>query len=75
MSLLLSRLRGVLVKKAIHFWRNRVITLVQLLLPVIFAIIALATEKAMPPFDTDPALAFSLGPFGDTTIPYSNGSR
>ena len=75
MSLLLSRLRGLLVKKAIHFWRNRIITLVQLLLPVIFTVIALAVDKALPQTLREPALAFNLNPFGDTTIPYSNGTR
>ncbi|KAK7101994.1 phospholipid-transporting ATPase ABCA3-like [Littorina saxatilis] len=74
LPLQLSRLRGVLVKKAIHFWRNRVITLVQLLLPVVFTIVALAVDKARPQSVTEPALAFNLNPFGGTTIPYSNGS-
>ncbi|XP_076468754.1 phospholipid-transporting ATPase ABCA3-like [Babylonia areolata] len=70
-----SRLRGLVVKKALHFWRNRVITLVQLLLPVIFTIIALAVDKARPQTLTEPPLDFNLSPFGATTIPYSNGSR
>ncbi|KAK7485122.1 hypothetical protein BaRGS_00023662, partial [Batillaria attramentaria] len=70
----LSRMRGILVKKAIHFWRNRVVTLVQLILPIVFTIIALAVDKARPQSTTEPPAIFNLDPFSSTFIPYSNGS-
>ena len=70
-----SKMKGLLVKKAIHFWRNRTITLVQLLLPVLFTIVALAVDQARPQTLTEPALSFNLGPFQDSTVAYSNGSR
>ena len=41
----LSRFWGMFVKKAIHTLRNRVISTVQLALPVIFTIAALTVDK------------------------------
>ncbi|KAL8560975.1 hypothetical protein ACOMHN_061189 [Nucella lapillus] len=74
-SLQMSRLRGLLVKKALHFWRNRVITVVQLLLPVLFTVIALAVDKARPQTLAQPPLDFTLDPFSTTTVLYSDGAK
>nr|KAG5699338.1 hypothetical protein BaRGS_004275 [Batillaria attramentaria] len=43
----LSRFYGMFVKKAIHTFRNRVISAVQLALPVLFTIAALTVDKAL----------------------------
>ena len=40
-----SRFWSMLVKKAIHTWRNRVMSVIQLALPVIFTILALCIDK------------------------------
>ncbi|XP_055881820.1 phospholipid-transporting ATPase ABCA3-like [Biomphalaria glabrata] len=71
LSLQRSRFWGLFVKKAIHTWRNRVVTLVQLLLPVIFTIFGLAIDEARPKSSSEPALNFDLNAFSDPIIPYS----
>ncbi|XP_059179614.1 phospholipid-transporting ATPase ABCA3-like [Physella acuta] len=64
-----SRFWGLFVKKALHTWRNRVVTFVQLLLPVIFTIFGLAIDKARPKGSDEPALTFSLKDFGSNYVP------
>ncbi|KAH9488682.1 ATP-binding cassette sub- A member 3 [Bulinus truncatus] len=66
-----SRFWGLFVKKAIHTWRNRTVTLVQLLLPVIFTIFGLAIDEARPKGSTEPSLNFDLKAFSDPIIPFS----
>ena len=41
----LSRFLGMFVKKAIHTFRNRIVSAVQLALPVLFTIAALTVDK------------------------------
>ncbi|XP_012941784.1 ATP-binding cassette sub-family A member 3 [Aplysia californica] len=73
MALEMSRMRGLFVKKAIHTWRNRVVTLVQLLLPVIFTILGLAADEARPQGTDEPPLTFDLAPFEGSYVPYTSG--
>jgi len=68
-SLAAQRFYGMIVKHAIHTWRNRVVTLVQLLLPVIFAILACLTVLTLPS-DTDPLpLLLELSYFDRPIVP------
>ncbi|GFO27722.1 ATP-binding cassette sub-family a member [Plakobranchus ocellatus] len=74
LSLNLAIIRALFVKKAIHTWRNRVVTLVQLLLPVIFTILGLAADEGRPDTQTvEPPLILNLEPFGRSYIPYTAG--
>ncbi|XP_046356645.2 phospholipid-transporting ATPase ABCA3-like isoform X2 [Haliotis rufescens] len=66
----LSRFIGMFVKKALHTWRNRTITIVQLLLPVLFAIAALAISKVDPGEVVEVPLPLDLAPFKGTYVPY-----
>lgn len=75
MSLQLSRIRALFVKKAIHTWRNRTVTLVQLLLPALFTILGLAADEARPQGKPQPPLTFNLKPFDGTNIPYTDGEN
>ena len=62
------------MKKAIHTWRNRVVTLVQLLLPVIFTIVGLAVDRSQPNANLgEPSLTLNLKPYGRTYIPFTSG--
>ncbi|XP_071081913.1 phospholipid-transporting ATPase ABCA3-like [Haliotis cracherodii] len=70
----LSRFRGLFVKKALHTLRNRTITIVQLLLPVLFAIAALAISKVDPGEVVEVPLTLDLAPFKGTYVPYKGGS-
>ncbi|XP_045164403.2 phospholipid-transporting ATPase ABCA3-like isoform X2 [Mercenaria mercenaria] len=74
MSLAFQQFYGMFVKKFIHARRNISVALAQILLPVVFTIMALAVEKAIPNVGDEPALALDLSPFKDYTVPYSNGS-
>ncbi|XP_067683949.1 phospholipid-transporting ATPase ABCA3-like [Haliotis asinina] len=69
----LSRFRGMFVKKALHTWRNKTITIVQLLLPVIFTIAALAISKVDPGEVVEVPLTLDLTPFKGTYVPYVYG--
>ncbi|GFS11780.1 ATP-binding cassette transporter sub-family A, partial [Elysia marginata] len=74
LSLKLSIIRALFVKKAIHTWRNRVVTLVQLLLPVIFTILGLAADESRPDANlVEPPLTLNLEPYGRTYIPLTAG--
>ena len=64
---------GMFLKKMIHTWRNKVITVVQLALPILFTILALAVEKSIPKVEDEPALMLDSHPFSDFVVPYSNG--
>ena len=59
-GLYLQQFRGMFVKRAIHTWRNRLVSGVQLLMPFIFAVIACLIaklvsnlEKEAPPLTLD----------------------
>ena len=74
MSLALQQFYGMFVKKFIQARRNLSVAVAQLLLPVVFTIMALSVEKAIPNPGDEPALALNLDPFSDYTVAYSNGS-
>ncbi|RUS76071.1 hypothetical protein EGW08_016175 [Elysia chlorotica] len=74
LSLNLAIIKALFVKKAIHTWRNRVVTLVQLLLPVIFTILGLAADESRPDANlVEPPLTMHMEPFGRTFIPVTAG--
>lgn len=62
------------VKKLIHTWRNRTVTLVQLLVPVIFTILALTVEKTLPKQEDEPSLLLNLKDFPNSVAMYSSKS-
>ncbi|XP_055882496.1 phospholipid-transporting ATPase ABCA3-like isoform X1 [Biomphalaria glabrata] len=70
-----SRFLGLLIKKAIHTWRNRHVTVTQLLLPALFTIYGLAIDESRPKISTQPKLVYDLKPFTDVLIPYSVRER
>jgi len=70
-SLAAQRFHGMIVKHAIHTWRNRVVTLVQLLLPVIFAILACLAVLTIPSDIDPPSLSLDLSHFNKPTVPFT----
>ncbi|XP_060570838.1 phospholipid-transporting ATPase ABCA3-like isoform X2 [Ruditapes philippinarum] len=74
LSLAMQQFYGMFVKKFIQARRNLSVAVAQLLLPVVFTVMALAVEKAIPNVGDEPALALNLGPFSDYTVAFSNGS-
>ncbi|KAK7486553.1 hypothetical protein BaRGS_00022219, partial [Batillaria attramentaria] len=69
----LSRFYGMFVKKAIHTFRNRVISAVQLALPVLFTIAALTVDKVQPKDSSEPPRTLTLDMFDGTISSYSAG--
>ncbi|XP_050417300.2 phospholipid-transporting ATPase ABCA3 [Patella vulgata] len=58
------------IKKAIHTWRNKVVTIFQILLPVLATIIALAVDSSSQDEKQEPSLTFDLKPFSDSISAY-----
>ncbi|CAG5125756.1 unnamed protein product [Candidula unifasciata] len=73
LALKTSRIRALFVKKAIHTWRNRTVTLVQLLLPVLSTLLGLGIMEAKPENKPQPLLKLDLSAYGRTNIPYTTG--
>ena len=72
LSLAFQRFYAMLVKHAIHSWRNRAVTVVQLLLPAIFTVFACVIILTVPIKETDPPpLLLSLGHFDEPEVPYT----
>ncbi|XP_050413869.2 phospholipid-transporting ATPase ABCA3 [Patella vulgata] len=66
----LSRFYGMFIKKAIHTWRNKVVTLVQLLVPVFATAAALAIANVQTDPIQKPSLTLNLAPFGGSISSY-----
>lgn len=75
LALKMSRIRALFVKKAIHTMRNRTVTLVQLLLPLLSTILGLIILEARPQEKPPPVLKLDLSAYGRTHIPYTNGQN
>ncbi|XP_070203335.1 phospholipid-transporting ATPase ABCA3-like [Littorina saxatilis] len=77
-QLSLSQLRGMEVKKAICWWRSPVLSLIQLLLPVVFAVLVYPVARQSLTLVTriqgskgeHPPLTLNLDPFCETTVLY-----
>ncbi|XP_076468788.1 phospholipid-transporting ATPase ABCA3-like isoform X1 [Babylonia areolata] len=69
----LSRFWGMFVKKAIHTRRNRIISAVQLALPVFFTILAIPSEKAKHQANNEVSLDLTLEMFNSTCSAYTSG--
>lgn len=72
MALTFQQFKSMIIKKAIHSWRNRVVTFVQLALPVIFTILALLIEANTTEFAEEPALNLNLAKFENPVALYDN---
>lgn len=74
LTLMCQQFYAMLVKKFIHSRRNKVISIVQLVLPIVFTIMALAVEKSIPSVGDEPSLLLNYQKFTDFTVPYSDGT-
>ena len=71
-SLAAQRFYAMILKHAIHTWRNRLVTVVQLLLPVTFAIIACLVVLTLPLDGDPPPLTLNLSYFNRPTVPFTS---
>jgi len=72
MSLAAQRLYAMIIKHAIHAWRNRTVTLQQLLYPVIFVILGCLTALTVPSKSDPPPLPLNLSYFNKPTVPVTS---
>lgn len=61
--------RAMFIKRIIHSWRNRMVTCVQLFVPILFLIIACIIQMFMPSAGSPIALPLNLSYFGSVTVP------
>ncbi|KAF2368204.1 ABC transporter-like [Trinorchestia longiramus] len=68
--LLAQHFWAMLVKKTLYVLRNRVISIVQMLIPVVFLILAILIVRTLPgAIDSPPPLWASFGPYRGTVTP------
>jgi len=73
-ALTMQQFYGMFVKKFIQARRNLTVAIAQLVLPIVFTIMALAVAESIPSVGDEPALALNLSPFTDNTVAYSDGN-
>ncbi|XP_069101650.1 phospholipid-transporting ATPase ABCA3-like [Argopecten irradians] len=70
---------GMFVKKVINSWRNKVVTITQLALPIVFTVLAFLAIQSSPGQNStsaEPALKLDIGPFGsDYKVMYNFGTN
>lgn len=64
-DLIWQQFYGMFIKKVIHTLRNQLVTGVQLIVPVVFTIMALSIELSIPKQTDEPPLTLNLQPFGN----------
>ncbi|XP_037074307.1 ATP-binding cassette sub-family A member 3-like [Pollicipes pollicipes] len=67
--LLLQQFRAMMVKKALYSLRNWLLTLVQIILPIFFLVMALLVLKSFPGLADDPPLELTLSNYDSTVTP------
>ena len=67
-----QRFYAMIVKHAIHSWRNRIVTLVQLLLPVSFAVLGCVVIEIVPTEADSPPLPLNLSYFNEPAVPFTS---
>lgn len=63
----------MLTKHALHFVRNKILTICQLLIPLAFTIIALVVIKTMPEGDNQPSLRLDMSKFLSPVVAFGVG--
>lgn len=63
------------IKRALHTARNTALSLAQLLVPLVFTIIALIVVNTLPVFSGSPPITLNFAKFTDIIAPYSSGHR
>lgn len=72
-TLFVQQFYAMFLKRVLHTYRNWLITVSQLAVPLFFTISALVVLKTRPGITDTPALNLKLSRFGHTFIPYGSG--
>lgn len=70
-TLMFQQFLVLLWKKVLYNWRNKVLTLGQMLVPVVFTILSAVVVKTFPANEIFPSLVLEPIKFGKNFIPYS----
>ncbi|KAK3091888.1 hypothetical protein FSP39_023469 [Pinctada imbricata] len=70
-GLFMEQFYAMFVKRALHTFRNKLISLTQLIIPLFFTVMALIVVKTFPGPSDSPALKLTTSGFGDNFITYS----
>ncbi|ESO00555.1 hypothetical protein HELRODRAFT_82844 [Helobdella robusta] len=71
-ALKLQQLQAMFVKKIFHTTRNWILSIIQLLIPVIFAIVACIVVSIIPKVADPPAFLLDLSAYKQTITPYAS---
>ncbi|XP_059176011.1 phospholipid-transporting ATPase ABCA3-like [Physella acuta] len=71
MKLFLQQFVAMFMKRAIHTFRNKLVTISQLVIPLFFTVMGLTVLKTLPSFIDMPLLRLVPEDFGKNYIPYS----
>ncbi|XP_059176010.1 phospholipid-transporting ATPase ABCA3-like [Physella acuta] len=71
MKLFLQQFVAMFMKRAIHTFRNKLVTISQLVIPLFFTVMGLSALKVLPSLTDMPLLRLVPDEFGENYIPYS----
>lgn len=70
-TLQLQQFRAMFQKRVIHSWRNRLVTITQLLVPFCFTLVGCVILESFPGPRDPPAVELTLGHYKEPVAPYS----
>ncbi|KAK6167985.1 hypothetical protein SNE40_021899 [Patella caerulea] len=70
LKLEMYRFYAMFIKKAIHTWRNKLVTIVQFLIPVLSTIVAMAVASSTQTDNQEPSLTFDMNRFSNSITAY-----
>ena len=76
MKLVAQQFYAMLLKRIIYTWRNKILTLSQVILPLLFTALTIAIMKTLPSSDgSAKKLPFNLDMYGKTTVSHDSGCK
>lgn len=70
-----QQVQGMLIKRILNTWRNRLVSVTQILIPVIFCIIAVLVASAIPQRKDPPAIPLSLNEYKTPVTYYATSQN
>lgn len=73
--LYLQQFKGMFIKRVLHTFRNLLLAVSQVLIPLLFVIVALTVIKTLPGPEDSPPLKLDMSYFKDNTVVYRGANR
>lgn len=67
-----NQMMALLIKRMLHTWRNRILTMVQMKIPLLFTTLGLLAIRTMPRPEDSPPLILDLSPYDKTVIGHAH---